>query len=785
MPNDSHLTREDDRAAKIRHRINEILIALNSGDTIAATRTYPECVEAVARIKNKLAEFESSLGDIPPIDVVVLGPSRHGKSTLLNSLVQTELLPTSDVKPCTASILTLNYAPEWSVHLQFVNREQILGDWREAVRDAQEALDLQASGEDEVSAEEPRFIKSVLQRFIQLFRVDPDLPPDQLLAAVQNAKIPADTAQWLGKNTKVKADNIIGMRSVVAKYLSTKDVYWTIVEHCNIFGPFPEWHPSLKLVDLPGTNDTDPHRTAITKRLQESATAVAIVTSDSNIGPDIESWLRNSSVLANFLEATDKRRQRLFIIRTKLDSYHPSINRDLVVGLSENEENQIHRKAVESYQAEQTSTFLAMLRNIAGPKLPSGLDDVSRSRRAELLARIGNIRVFFVSALAHEVFSRRFPTSRKTERHLSDYFDGDIKATGVPALRTFLTDVASTYLSENFYDDLESTIESEVRLLASSFQKIRAATRAELAGGIKSLQEIVTRVKDELIPWLNREVAEKSEQFRLKTTIGATGIMHRLKQVEVMSERRINDKVTIWSSLHWASLRSVARKGGIHVTSRGRNIDINEDICSVLVDDVVLAWIHFRDHLISEGIESITIGLSAEIERRLHELQQGHGIPEVAEAVLQISYQLLNITNQQRAELLAQVNKQVAQVESIRRPAYQISQEEMSPVLADLSHESGPGCSYRMQQKIRQGAPGAIRKVRTRVNALIEDVVSGLASTCTRAITTFGSSASDRIHSAISHISSSLVERDRPLLENRVRVIDNALKLLPGPEGAA
>ena len=783
MPNDSHLTREDDRAAKIRHRINEIRIALNSGDAISATRTYPECVEAVARIKNKLAEFESSLGDIPPIDVVVLGPSRHGKSTLLNSLVQTELLPTSDVKPCTASILTLNYAPEWSVHVQFVNREQFQGELREALRNAQEAL--QPSGEDEVSAEEPRFNKSDLQRFIQLFRVDSDLPPDQLLAAVQNAKIPAEADQWLGKNMEVKADNINEMRSVVAKYLSTEDVFWTIVEHCNIFGPFPEWHPSLRLVDLPGTNDTDPHRTAITNSKRENATAVAIVTSESNLGPDIESWLRNSSVLANFLEATDKLGQRLFIIRTKLDSYHPNTNRDRVGELSDNEENQIHRKAVESYKAEQTSTFLAMLRNIAGPKLPSGRDDVSRSRRAELLARIGNIRVFFVSALAHEVFSDRFSTTRKTECSLYDYFDEDIKATGVPALRTFLTDVASTYLSENFYDDLESKIESEVGLLASSFQKIRAATLAELVpGGNKSLQEIDTRVKDELIPWLNREVAEKSEQFRLQTNIGATGIMDRLKQVEGISERRIQDKVTSWSRLHWASLRSVARKGGIHVTSRGENIDINEDICSVLIDDVVLAWTDFRDRSISKGIENIMIGLSAEIERRLHELQQGHSIPEVAEAVLQISCQLLNITNQQRFELLAQVNKQVAKVESIRRPAYQISQEEMRPVLADLSHESGPGCYDRMQKKIRQGAPGAIKKVRTRVNALIEDVVSGLASTCTRAITTFGNSASDRIHSAISHTSSSLVERDRPLLENRVRVIDNALKLLPGPEGA-
>lgn len=781
MTESTDLSRGTDRVAQIRNRIATIRHALTSESATNASSNYAECAEAIKRIEGKLSEFENRLEDIPPIDVVVLGPSRHGKSTLLNSLVQTDLLPTSDVKPCTASILTLNHAEEWTVHLKFVNREQLLSDWRDAVRDAQEVLSLQSAGEDEVTTDEPRFIKSVLQRFIQLFRIDPDLPPDQLLAAVKDAAIPAEHAKWLGKTTKVRAENIEDMRAAVARYLSTKDVFWTIVERCDIHGPFPAWHPSLALVDLPGTNDTDPQRTLITNSLRESATAVAIVTSDSNIGPDIESWLRNSSVLANFLEATEKRRQRLFIIRTKLDSYHPNIDSSMLKDLSEEEENLVHRKAVDAYKSEQSSTFLAMLRDIAGPKLPSGTDEESRRRRADLLTKIDEIRVFFVSALAHEVFSQRYSTSRKAQRQLSEYFDDDIEATGVPDLRRFLIGVASTYLSENFYDDLESAVESEVRLLASSFQKIHAATRAELVGGRQTLQNIVATVRDDLIPWLRSEVSRRSEQFKSQTLSGANGISHRLKQVEAMSERRFEDKITIWTTLHWASLRSVARKAGVHVTSRGRNIDINEDICSVLVDDVLLAWTHFRDHLIAEQITNITDGLAAEVQRRLQDLQQGHGIPEVAEAVMQISSQLMGITNQQRLELLTQVNEKISQVESIRRPAYRIAQEEMSEIYNVISYESGSGCSYRMQQKLRQGAPAAIQRIRTRVNSLISEVVNDLASTCTTAITTFGTTASERISTAISHVSSSLTERDTSVLQERVRVIDEALKRLPGP----
>ncbi|GEM_PF-2471179 len=733
-------------------------------------------------MSRRLNELESRLESIPPIDVAVLGPSRHGKSTLLNALTGIDLLPTSDVKPCTASILTLHWAKDWSLEVKFVSKEQVINDWREAVSVATEAIQQIKGGDDEVAIDDPRFVKTVLQRFIELFQVDPDLPPEDLLAAVRTAEIPPKLARLLGQNTRPRVNDPASMKTTVEKYLSTTDVNWTIVEECKISGPFENWHPSLSLVDLPGTNDTDPQRTAVTNSVKESATAVAIVTSDSNLGPDIESWLRNSSVLANFLEATSKRRQRLFIIRTKLDSYHPNIDEKLLNDVSEDEEARIHMEAIEAYKSEQARTYHAMLRDIAGPKLPQGHDDDSRKKRAELLSRIDDIQVFFVSALAHEVFCERYSASRRTRRQLSDYFDEDIRATGVPQLRGFLTDVAKTYLSDNFFEDIELAIESEVRLLAGTFQKAVTTTRAQIAGGQESLQQIVSTVQTDLIPWLKQEVRLRAEEFRLKSMDGATGIKHRLSQVEAMSDRRFEDKITIWTSLHWASLRAVARKNGVHVTGRGRNIDLNEDVCSVLIDDVMLAWTHFRDHLISEQISTITVDLTAQINARLQELQSGHGIPEVAAAVQHVSEQLMGITHQQRLELLEAVNKKIEQVESIRKPTYGIAQEELSSVLSHIANESGSGCSYRMQSKLRAGAPDAIKRIRKRVNTLIMTAISELSDTCDNALTKFASSATSQISRAITHVSSSLSERGKEDLQSRVEVVDIALKLLPAPD---
>lgn len=340
----------------IRKKIDLLRASLMQDQVVRAAAEFPECEAAIKRLRITLGGIEEKLSKLPTIDVAVLGPSRHGKSTLLNSLVANDLLPTSDVKPCTASVLKMAWSPQWSVRVKFVSYDQLNNDWRQALQDANDELNHQREGDQSQVNEDTRFVRNVLQRFIQLFRVNPDLPPVELVEEIRRATIPHAIKKLLGQDAVVRATDVEGMRAALAKYLSTSDVYWTIVEDCEINGPFENWHHSLSLVDLPGTNDSDPQRTLVTNSVRESATAVAIVTSDSNIGPDIEEWLRNSSVLANFLESTNKRKQRLFIIRTKLDSYHPEISLTNAE-ISDEEESQLYLDAIQRYKTEQSNAY--------------------------------------------------------------------------------------------------------------------------------------------------------------------------------------------------------------------------------------------------------------------------------------------------------------------------------------------------------------------------------------------------------------------------------------------
>ena len=134
------------------------------------------CHEKVEQLKTTVQTIEEELDGIPTIKVALLGPSRHGKSTLLNALAACSILPMSDIKPCTASIVSLKRADEWGFEIHFISEKRLERERQRAVADAKDYLSRVANkmmGEEE--PDDPRYLHSTLQRFIQLFEIDPDL----------------------------------------------------------------------------------------------------------------------------------------------------------------------------------------------------------------------------------------------------------------------------------------------------------------------------------------------------------------------------------------------------------------------------------------------------------------------------------------------------------------------------------------------------------------------------------------------------------------------------------
>ncbi len=335
----------------------------------------------VADLDNACSEVEQALQEEPLVDVALVGRSRHGKSTLINSLAGEEILETSAVRPCSAAIVKLLYSDAWSVEITFVTKDALREDRQNAVKDAAGCLD----GQAELSADESKYFKDTLERFIELFGIDKDLSNREKLDQVRSAELPKDLDRLLDQTPPAKDVPVEVLRKVVSKHLSTETNYWTIVDRCVIRGPFKNWHQSLGVVDLPGTNDTNAHRSLITERVRSETNAVGIVTQESNLGDDIESWLRESRVLADFIESVDNGRQHLFIIRTQLDNFVPQIDEE-----DEEREDELIQAAIENYKLEQTATFHEMFKDIVQPVIDAGLSGgigdaaVMRVKRQEM-----------------------------------------------------------------------------------------------------------------------------------------------------------------------------------------------------------------------------------------------------------------------------------------------------------------------------------------------------------------------------------------------------------------
>jgi len=98
-----------------RHRRQDLLVALNDLKGLAELRTDQNIRDSVEDISRKLVENRFYL--------VVLGQFKRGKSTFINSLLGTQLLPTAIV-PLTSIVTILSYGDEECIEVHFQNGDK-------------------------------------------------------------------------------------------------------------------------------------------------------------------------------------------------------------------------------------------------------------------------------------------------------------------------------------------------------------------------------------------------------------------------------------------------------------------------------------------------------------------------------------------------------------------------------------------------------------------------------------------------------------------------------------
>ena len=133
--------------------------------------------------------------------------------------------------------------------------ELLLADWRDATT---------GNGDGESGDNCLEMSRAVRDRLWAVYKPSDDADPNAF--SPLNLVEPPEVAQALDKGmADFRSANLDEFRKLVAKFLDSKHRFWPIVKSVTIRGPFAPLRDGAKIIDLPGINDPNEAREAVTR----------------------------------------------------------------------------------------------------------------------------------------------------------------------------------------------------------------------------------------------------------------------------------------------------------------------------------------------------------------------------------------------------------------------------------------------------------------------------------------------------------------------------------------
>jgi GTPase SAR1 family protein len=232
----------------------------------------------IERSKDLLNYWKKELDNIKIARFCFLGPTKAGKSTLLNHLLGHRILPSHPDEACTSSIISISYGDSFDISIEFVeqtNIELIMKDLWELYFD------------DESDFNE----KQLKQIYGKNF--DPKTFQEQ-------TNIPKDLNDIISKR-EIQMNNCPeeDISKLLKEYAGSGKAYWRFVSRIKVKGPFEILKGNhCEFVDLPGLNDVNEGRTKITEDYLNEATYIILVCpmGEMHSSPTISKFLKEQSI---------------------------------------------------------------------------------------------------------------------------------------------------------------------------------------------------------------------------------------------------------------------------------------------------------------------------------------------------------------------------------------------------------------------------------------------------------------------------------------------------------
>jgi ethanolamine utilization protein EutP (predicted NTPase) len=668
-------------------------------------------------VEDWIAECRKAFSNPAPVSVALLGGTGAGKSTLVNSLIGAQILPTSAIAVCTSSITRVRYSAsnEYSAEVELVpfdtweKQIQLVADDIKASKqgDSEEASYINVSVVPEDEAK--RIIAVYGQTAYDEFLVEGDrtklVESEQIKEAFEKKKI-----QFSFPTTDE-------LRQEVGRYLTSKDCFWPIVRTCLIEGPFEGFDHGGELVDLPGLNDPNEAREELTKKFLETAKFVWVVFNmKRSLGKELTKVLESRDLLNRLMAGG--RLSTMTFVGTHSDDVS-TVNPD-DVGMTEDSsisEIALARNELAQQELEKN------LRTIALSIAVGGNHD---EQTKEIVTQLITSPVFMVSA------SNYLQLSGKIKSKVQVIFD-DPYETNIPQLGNHLKSLSIEAGPKANAFTIISSIEEVVAELATRAQGAKTSALFQSQQGdlakeqfLKDLAQSSQTLHDDSqksVSRLRRSLQEAVSRFKDGSAIDKAVVG---KLVAAKSEK--------WKHLHWATMRATSSRGGRFTSPTFGEIDLIQDISKPVITKAMMPWTEFFEKDLPSLTLQVTDGLRGAVETYTNTLAAlGSGnddlralldelLPDLASDVSESVEASLDIAQK---SVITEISRRQQELHSVTESAIV---KAMESVFARAAQERGTGMKSRMTTTLEFGSRNAVSTACDVVQARLSDL-AGLAMT--------------------------------------------------------
>lgn len=662
--------------------------------------------EEVLQLPVKLGKIEVQLQEPRPVPVVIVGETGVGKSTLLNSLLDTEILPTGVIGSQTAAFVTISYRSEWRVACRYTpvhELDQLFRDAYAAGSDANEG------GAGELADRAGKKLRALLIMEGDQALPDPELVEPKL--ARFRDLILAGEREFSGPACQEQLT------------LHAQGHLWPLTREIDVEGPFEMLKSGVVISDLPGAGDMNTARVNQSARAIEHAGQILIAAETKGLKQSLLEQLSLNRLPHRLLR--DKEPVQVVLVGTKLDSSlpDPEIQPEEIrkLGLDpadEPSDQEIFRAVCGQWSEFIKRHFATWLRTSAEEILAGSSPQEREAQLNRILER----------TLVAPTSSRDW---KRISRGKSGKYCDSPASTGVPFLRSVLEGLADEQSEATRRVFAQQIAELELAAL-SAVERSETLLEADIEGILQALsgsQEEMMEVQDRYAQQVEDLRVSILERFRgIRENIGLR-IRDAALTMRDRSQQRVRHHLSDPTSLHWMSLKATVRSGGTWYTNSGRVVNLRDAIGGEITALVPQAWQTVADEKLAAQTERAERELLEGLRAFCDQIRDSFFAACDNEMSRRAVSDLLQ-ASQKRAH--SEIRDRAHRVQALRENTAKDMQsridnavdESIASICEDCMEDSGRGWNMRSRARIEDGTREVAKKAETRSLKVAEQALA-------------------------------------------------------------